>query len=80
MLYEVITVRIPLSVSLHPLAAETAHATIENRSLSLASPCLIVGDNGQGKSLLARTIANAISFKGHVIIDGPAPERPPCLV
>jgi ABC-type branched-subunit amino acid transport system ATPase component len=73
-------VRIPLSVSLHPLAAEAAHASIENSSLALSSPCLMVGDNGQGKSLLARTMANAISFKGQVMIDSPAPERPPCLL
>jgi ABC-type Mn2+/Zn2+ transport system ATPase subunit len=73
-------VRIPLSVSLHPLAAEAAHASIENSSLALSSPCLMVGDNGQGKSLLARTMAKAISFKGQVMIDSPAPERPPCLL
>ena len=42
-------IRIPLSVSLHPLAAEAAHAAIENSSLTLASPCLILGNNGQGK-------------------------------
>ena len=40
----------------------------------------MVGDNGQGKSLLARTMANAISFKGQAIIDSPSPERPPCLL
>jgi len=73
-------VRIPLSVSLHPLAAEAAHASIENSSLTLSSPCLMVGDNGQGKSLLARTMAKAISFKGQVVIDSPEPERPPCLL
>jgi energy-coupling factor transporter ATP-binding protein EcfA2 len=73
-------VRIPLSVSLHPLAGEAAHAAIENRSLALSSPCLIVGDNGQGKSLLARTMAKAISFKGDVTIESPASERPPCLL
>ncbi len=73
-------IKIPLSVSLHPLAAEATHASIENSSLSLSSPCLIVGDNGQGKSLLARTIARAISFKGRVEIDGPASKRPPCLL
>jgi energy-coupling factor transporter ATP-binding protein EcfA2 len=73
-------VTIPLSVSLHPLAAEAAHAAIENRSLALFSPCLITGDNGQGKSLLARTIAKAISVKGRVVIDSPAPERDPCLL
>jgi energy-coupling factor transporter ATP-binding protein EcfA2 len=73
-------VRIPLSVSLHPLATEAAHASIENRSLALSSPCLIVGDNGQGKSLLAKTIAKAISYRGRIVIDGPASERPPCLL
>ncbi len=73
-------VRIPLSVSLNPLAVEAVHATIENRSMTLSSPCLVVGDNGQGKSLLARTIANAIPVKGRVVIGGQDPERPPCLL
>jgi len=73
-------VRIPLSVSLHPLAREAAHASIENRSMALSSPCLIVGDNGQGKSLLARAMAHAISFKGDVKIESPGSQRPPCLL
>jgi len=73
-------VRIPLMVSLRPLAARGAHARIENKTLDLMSPCLIVGDNGQGKSLLARTIAQAVATKGHVTLASPHAHHPPCLL
>jgi len=73
-------VRIPLTVSLRPLAARTENAVIDNASLDLLSPCLIVGDNGQGKSLLARTIAHAVSVKGSVVVNSPKSERPACLL
>ncbi len=73
-------VRIPLMVSLRPLAARRAHATIENITLDLMSPCLIVGDNGQGKSLLARTIVQAVSTKGQVVLENPHTQHPPCLL
>ncbi len=73
-------VRIPLMVSLRPLAAHGAQAAIENITLDLRSPCLIVGDNGQGKSLLARTIAQAVSTKGQVSLESPLAQHPPCLL
>ena len=77
---ELKNVRIPLTISLRPLAAEAEYAVIENRCADLLSPCLIIGDNGQGKSLLARTLAKAIPVKGTVVIGGPASKRPPCLL
>jgi len=73
-------VRIPLMVSLRPLAARGAHAAIENSTLDLVSPCLIIGDNGQGKSLLARSIAQAVSIKGQIALDSPHPQHPACLL
>jgi len=73
-------VQIPLMVSLHPLATRGAYAAIENITLDLISPCLMVGDNGQGKSLLARTIAHAVSAKGHVVLESPHAQQPPRLL
>lgn len=73
-------IRIPLTVSLHPLAHQTVHAIVENRSISALSPCLIVGDNGQGKSLLARILAKAITYKGRVDLENPFAKRSPSLL
>jgi energy-coupling factor transporter ATP-binding protein EcfA2 len=74
-------VRIPLSLSLNPLVSELSHAAIQDTSLQLASPCLLVGDNGQGKSLVARTLAGAIAARGSTeIISGPQKPGPVCLL
>lgn len=73
-------VRIPLMLSLRPLAARGANAVIENITLDLVSPCLIVGDNGQGKSLLARAMAQAVSAKGQVALESSQAQHPPCLL
>lgn len=73
-------VQIPLSVALNPLASETAYATVESTSMTLISPCLIAGENGQGKSLLSRMLADAIPIRGKAVIEAPDPQRPPCLL
>jgi ABC-type Mn2+/Zn2+ transport system ATPase subunit len=74
-------VRIPLSLSLNPLVSKVQHATIQNTLLHLVSPCLIVGDNGQGKSLLARTISGAIAAKGSTAIRSESQKPGPvCLL
>ena len=73
-------VRIPLMISLRPLAARGAFAAIENITVELISPCLVVGDNGQGKSLIARTIAQAVSTQGQVALGSPLAQGPPCLL
>ena len=38
---------------------------------TLESPCLLRGDNGQGKSLLAKALAGALPFTGAIAIQGP---------
>jgi energy-coupling factor transporter ATP-binding protein EcfA2 len=74
-------VRIPLSLTLNPLVPEARHATIQDTSLQLSSPCLIVGDNGQGKSLVARALAGAIAAKGNAaIISDTKKSGPACLL
>ena len=74
-------VRIPLSLSLNPLVSEVPHATIRDTSLQLSSPCLVVGNNGQGKSLVARTLAGAIAANGNSeIISDTKKSGPACLL
>jgi energy-coupling factor transporter ATP-binding protein EcfA2 len=74
-------VRIPLSLSLNPLVSKVHHATIENTTLRLLSPCLVVGDNGQGKSLVARALAGAIAAKGSAAISSESQKSgPACLL
>jgi ABC-type Mn2+/Zn2+ transport system ATPase subunit len=74
-------VRIPLSLSLNPLVSKVSHASIQDTTLKLESPCLVVGDNGQGKSLIARTLAGAVAAKGRAaIISDPKKPGQACLL
>jgi ABC-type Mn2+/Zn2+ transport system ATPase subunit len=61
-------VRISLSSALNPIYAKQTFARIEDIRVDLASPCLIVGENGQGKSLIAKTLADAIPCQGTATI------------
>ncbi|MCF8067195.1 MAG: hypothetical protein K9L30_01275 [Desulfobacterales bacterium] len=61
-------VRIPLTLSLNPLADHVPCAAIDDTSLKLESPCLITGENGQGKSLLARALAGSIALQGRAFV------------
>jgi len=45
------------------------------REETLASPCLLCGDNGQGKSLVAKTLAGALAYTGEARVEGPRGER-----
>ena len=60
--------RIPLSSSLNPIYSKQTHAVAADFKASVQSPCLLVGGNGQGKSLIARVLAGAVSFHGRAII------------
>jgi hypothetical protein len=42
---------------------------------TLASPCLLSGDNGQGKSLIAKALASAMPYKGEATVYGPSGAR-----
>lgn len=63
-------VRIPLTLSLNPLDDTVPFAVIDDTSLELESPCLITGENGQGKSLVARAVAGSLALQGHAVIKG----------
>ena len=56
--------RIQLSSSLNPMVAGRTYARVNDLEIDLRSPCLIVGENGQGKSLIARALAGTLSFEG----------------
>lgn len=57
-------VRMLLGSSLNPLYSQQTWAQLEDFETDLSSPCLIVGENGQGKSLIAKVLAGAIPFQG----------------
>lgn len=63
-------VRIPLALSLNPLADTVPHAAIDDACLQLESPCMVTGDNGQGKSLVARALAGSLTIRGRAFIKG----------
>ena len=57
-------VRISLSSSLNLLNSDSFYVYIYDFEKQFISPCLLTGDNGQGKSLLARILSRAVSFQG----------------
>jgi hypothetical protein len=61
-------VKIALGSSLNPMISRETYALVESLEADLNSPCLIIGDNGQGKSLIAKVLAGAIPFGGIVKI------------
>ena len=46
-------------------------AGVAARDETLASPCLLCGDNGQGKSLIAKALASAMPYTGEATVYGP---------
>ena len=61
--------RLLLGSSLNPIQSQDTYAEVDDFNADLMSPCLVVGDNGQGKSLIARVISGAISCHGSAQID-----------
>ena len=53
------------------LHSRPVRAEVAFREETLNSPCLLCGDNGQGKSLLAKTLAGASTFSGEASLRGP---------
>jgi ABC-type Mn2+/Zn2+ transport system ATPase subunit len=68
-------VRISLGTVLNALTTQPAVAGVDDFSARLRSPCLLVGENGQGKSLIARVLARAVAYQGTTSLDrGRGPE------
>lgn len=54
-------------------------AQVQDYDLELASPCLITGENGAGKSLWTKALAKITGYKGDVSVQSEA-NRGPCRV
>ncbi len=61
-------VQIPLANLLERIGATSPMAAVDDFETTLTSPCLLAGGNGQGKSLLAKVLANAIDHSGQTMI------------
>ncbi|NNG00096.1 MAG: hypothetical protein HKM93_12000 [Desulfobacteraceae bacterium] len=61
-------VRVGLGAMISTVGTTPAHARIENIEADLHSPCLLSGNNGQGKSLVAKTLGNAVAASGKAVI------------
>lgn len=73
-------VRILLGSSLNPIYSEQTYARVGNFHQKLSSPCLIIGNNGQGKSLVAKALAGAYSYQGAAEIGCEGKTGPPRLL
>jgi hypothetical protein len=63
--------RIPLGTVVHTITGVPAWAGLDDFEATLTSPCLLKGDNGQGKSLVARALCGAIRPQGVATMIGP---------
>ncbi|MBW2409559.1 MAG: hypothetical protein JRF72_07135 [Deltaproteobacteria bacterium] len=70
----------PLSTSLNPLQSHATTAVVEDIEQDLRSPCLMVGENGQGKSLVAKALSGAISIQGTAEVTSKHHTGPPRLL
>ncbi|MBI9084140.1 MAG: hypothetical protein JEZ11_11125 [Desulfobacterales bacterium] len=64
--------RIPLTPAMGLLGEKTAFATVADFKADLVSPCLWVGNNGQGKSLVAKALARTTAHSGKARVRGPS--------
>ena len=62
-------VRVVLSSVFDHLQDRRRTASVLNGEYRLHSPCLIQGDNGQGKSLVAKTLAGAMPREGQAALE-----------
>ncbi len=61
--------RVVLNSALDRLQDQQRQAVVEDGEYNLRSPCLIQGDNGQGKSLVAKIMAGAMPWEGEADVD-----------
>jgi len=72
--------RIMLGTPLNTITAQPGIARVRDAEYHLTSPCLWVGDNGQGKSLVAKALCGAVTVQGHALIARPACKGPAGLL
>ena len=73
-------VSIFLGSSLNPIYSEQTNARVKNFQQKLSSPCLVIGNNGQGKTLIAKALAGAHSYQGIAEIGTEGKNGPPRLL
>lgn len=62
-------VRLNLGTSVNTLYSHRTRVRLADFAETAASPCLLIGGNGQGKSLLARILAGAVSHGGSARVE-----------
>ncbi len=62
--------RIALGTPINAVTAQQVFADVADTTFALSSPCLVMGDNGQGKSLLAKALSGAMAVEGTAEIVG----------
>jgi ABC-type multidrug transport system ATPase subunit len=63
-------VEIVLGMAVDAIHRPPAFAAIADVRLDLTSPCLVSGDNGQGKTLLAKALCGAVTVRGRARVSG----------
>ena len=64
------TLQLDLGTLLDHLHDRPVWAGVASLDETLASPCLLCGDNGQGKSLIAKALASALPYTGEATVYG----------
>jgi energy-coupling factor transporter ATP-binding protein EcfA2 len=65
-----------LSASAVDLFGPKTQAILADSQHALISPCLLVGENGEGKSMLARLLTRALAFQGDIQLNRALDRRP----
>ena len=73
-------VRIDLGTVMNAVTSPSCPALVQDVHWHLRSPCLLVGDNGQGKSLLAKALSGAVVIKGTAAITASGSIGRACLL
>ncbi len=60
--------RLAIGSPVNAVTDEQLYARVADFSHKLVSPCLLAGENGQGKSLLAKSLAGAVTVRGKAVI------------
>lgn len=71
--------RIQLSQSFS-LGADPLWAVVGDCDLSLTSPCLVQGENGAGKSLFSKVLADVVGSRGKLVVAAGDNDGPPRLL
>ena len=72
--------RIQLETVMNAVTSRSYPARVRDVHWRLRSPCLLVGDNGQGKSLLAKALSGAAVISGTAAISGSGGSGRSCLL